>query len=209
MRERFIETIPANRRAEAWREVAERICQLGGPPSRMAHLFVAAGLPSRAVPYALRAMETAGALGAYRDGLGMIEAVREHAGPDELPRLLARRGDLLNALGDPGAVAAYQEAVAVTTGTEHRLVRARLARAAAFAGELEISREALAGLEVEGDAADGPILLSRGNLAYFSGDLDTAWEIANQGRAFLNSPDDPWQFMDLISLAGTGAAQPR
>ena len=202
VRERFIETIPANRRAEAWREVAERICQLGGPPSRMAHLFVAAGLPSRAVPYALRAMETAGALGAYRDGLGMIEAVREHAGPDELPRLLARRGDLLNALGDPGAVAAYQEAVAVTTGTDHRLVRARLARAAAFAGELEISREALAGLEVEGDAADGPILLSRGNLAYFSGDLDTAWEIANQGRAFLNSPDDPWQFMDLISLQG-------
>ena len=37
------------------------------------------------------------------------------------------------ALGDPEAVTAYQEAVAVTTGTEHRLVRARLARAAAFA----------------------------------------------------------------------------
>jgi DNA-binding SARP family transcriptional activator/tetratricopeptide (TPR) repeat protein len=202
VRERFIESIPPSRRAEAWREVAERISQLGGPPARMAHLFVAAGLTSRAVPYALRAVETAGALGAYRDGLGMIDAVREHAGPDELPRLLARRGDLLNALGDPGAVAAYQDAVAVTTGTEHRLVRARLARAAAFAGELAIAGESLAGLEVEGDAADGPILLARGNLAYFNGDLDTAWQIANQGRAFLNSPDDPWQFMDLISLQG-------
>ena len=202
VRERFIDSIPANRRAEAWREVAERIAQLGGPPARMAHLFVSAGLPSRAVPYVLRAVETAGALGAYRDALGMIEAVREHAGRDEVPRLLARRGDLLNALGDPEAVAAYQDAVAVTTGTENRLVRARLARAAAFAGELDISRDALAGLEVEGDAADGPVLLARGNLAYFSGDLDTAWEIANQGRAFLNSSDDPWQFMDLISLQG-------
>ncbi len=69
----------------------------------------------------------------------------------------------------------------MTTGTEHRLVRARLARAAAFAGEPDIAREALAGLEVEGDAADAPILLARGHMAYFGGDLDTAWEIANQG----------------------------
>ena len=113
------------------------------------------GLTSRAVPYALRAVETAGALGAYRDALDMIDAVRDHTGPDELPRLLVRRGDLLSALGDPEAVTAYQEAVAVTHGTEHRLVRARLARAAAFAGDLDIAREALDGLEVEGDAADG------------------------------------------------------
>ncbi len=202
VRERLIESIPPNRRAVARREVAERIAELGGPPARMAHLFVSAGLTSRAVPYALRAVETAGALGAYRDGLAMIEAVRDHAASDELPRLLARRGDLLNALGDPDAVEAYQQAAALTTGVEHRLVRARLARAAAFAGELETAQESLAGLGVEGDAADGPILLARGNLAYFSGDIDTAWEIANQGRSFLNSPDDPWQFMDLIALQG-------
>ena len=72
------------------------------------------GSPSRAVPYAIRAVETAGALGAYRDALTMIDAVRDHASPDDLPRLLARRGDLLQALGDPDAVAAYLEAVPVT-----------------------------------------------------------------------------------------------
>jgi tetratricopeptide (TPR) repeat protein len=181
--------------------------QLGGPPARLAHLFVAAGLASRAVPYALRAVETAGALGAYREGLSMIDAVREHATPVELPRLLARRGDLLQALGDPAAVAAYQDAVAVTTGTEHRLVRARLARAAAFAGQLQVSERALAGLEAEGDAADGPILLARGNLAFLAGDIDTAWQIASQGRELLHSPEDPWQFMDLISLQGLVAHQ--
>ena len=168
----------------------------------MANLFVAAGLTSRAVPYVLRAVETAGALGAYRDALTMIDAVLEHAEPGDRPRLLARRGDLLNALGDPSAVAAYQDAVAVTTGTEHRLVRARLARAAVFAGEPEVARESLEGLDVEGDAADGPILAARGHMAYFAGDLDTAWEIANQGRSFLKSPDDPSQFMDLIALQG-------
>jgi len=202
VRERLIEMMPQHKRASARREVAERIAVLGGPPARMAHLFVAAGLPSRAVPYALRVVETAGALGAYRDGLSMIDAVRDHAGPTELPRLLARRGDLLQALGDPGAVAAYQEAVTVTTGTEHRLVRARLARAAAFAGEREISAEALADLEIEGDAADGAILLARGNLAFFTGDIDTAWQIANEGRELFQSSDDSWQFMDLVSLQG-------
>ncbi len=202
VRERLVEMMPQHTRATARREVAERIAELGGPPARMAKLYVAAGLTSRAVPYVLRAVETAGALGAYRDGLTMIDAVLEHAEAADRPRLLARRGDLLNALGDPGAVAAYQDAVAVTTGTEHRLVRARLARAAVFAGERDLASEALAGLEVEGDAADGPILAARGNIAYFTGDLDTAWEIANQGGAFQSSPDDPWQFGDLISLQG-------
>ena len=202
VRERFADSIPDSRRPEFWREVAERISRLGGPPARTAQLFVEAGLSSRAVPFALRAVETAGALGAYRDALAMIEAVRDHADAADRPRLLARRGDLLSALGDPGAVAAYQEAVAVTTGTEHRLVRARLSRAATYAGEPDLARDALAGLEVEGDAADAPILLARGHIAYFSGDLDTAWEIANQGAAFLSSPDDPWQFMGLISLQG-------
>ena len=202
VRERLVEMMPQHTRATARREVAERIAELGGPPARMANLFVAAGLTSRAVPYVLRAVETAGALGAYRDGLTMVDAVLEHAEAGDRPRLLARRGDLLNALGDPGAVAAYQDAVAVTTGTEHRLVRARLARAAVFVGEQDIARESLVGLEIEGDAADGPILAARGNLAYFSGDLDTAWEIANEARSFPSSSDTPWQFWDLISLQG-------
>ncbi len=158
VRERFADSIPESRRPQLRREVAERISRLGGPPARTAQLFVDAGLRSRAVPYALRAVETAGALGAYRDGLAMLDAVVDHADSDDLPRLLARRGDLLNALGDPSAVSAYQDAVSVTTGTDHRLVRARLARAAVFAGERDLARETLEGLEVEGDAADGPIL---------------------------------------------------
>ncbi len=202
VRERLIETIAPSRRAGVRREVAERIAALGGPPARMAHLLIEAGLPSQAVPYVLRAVETAGALGAYRDALSMVDSVREHAGPDDLPQLLARRGDLLSALGDPEAAVAYQEAVPVTTGIQHRLVRARLARAAAFAGELDVARDALAGLEAEGDVADGPILLARGNLAFFSGDLETARQIADQGRELLHSNDDPWQLMDLISLQG-------
>ena len=101
-------------------------------------------------PTSVQAVEIAGALGAYRDALTLVDGVREHAGPEHRPVLLARRGDLLMALGDPGAVAAYAEAVRVTTGTRHRLVRARLARAAAVAGDLATARSALTGLELRG-----------------------------------------------------------
>ena len=187
----------ANRRG-----VAEALAELPGPPSRVAHQFLAAGLPGRAVPFAVRAVEAAGALGAYRDALALVDAVRPHAGPDDLPRLLARRGDLLLALGDPEAVPAYQEAVPLTTGTDHRLVRAMLARAASFANDFDTARSALAGLSLEGDAADAPILLARGHVAYFTGDITAAWAAVDEVRDLLQVTDDPWHTADLIALRG-------
>ncbi len=202
LRERLVDAVPSHRRAAALRDVAERMAELGAPPVRLAHLFVAAGLHSRAVPYALRGVEMSGALGAYRDALTMIDAVRDHASPDDLPRLLARRGDLLQALGDPGAVSAYLEAVPLTTGTENRLVRARLARAARLAGEVEIAVNAMVGLEPEGDAADGPILVAQGHMAFFAGDMDSAWQIANTGSALMQPPIDQTAFLDLVTLQG-------
>ena len=183
VREALLRALPAHEEPAAHRAAAEALVQTNAPPGRVAWQFLKAGSPTRAVPYALRAVETAGALGAYRDGLALIDAVRAHAGPDELPTLLARRGDLLLALGDPGAVAAYQEAVAVTTGTQHRLVRARLARAASFTEDIDTARAALADLDLEGDAADSSILRAQGVVAYFSGDVDRAWEIASRAAA--------------------------
>jgi DNA-binding SARP family transcriptional activator/tetratricopeptide (TPR) repeat protein len=207
VREALLEQMPSYVELGARREVAERLAELGAPPGRVAHHYLAAGLPSRAVPFVLRAVETAGALGAYRDALALVDLVREHTGPADLPRLLARRGDLLMALGDPETVAAYQDAVAVTTGTEHRLVRGRLARAAAFAGDFDTATAALTGLTIDGDAADGPILLARGNVAYFSGDIDAAWDAAAAARKLLIAPGDPWHYVDLLGLQGLIAHQ--
>jgi DNA-binding SARP family transcriptional activator/tetratricopeptide (TPR) repeat protein len=202
VRDALVQAMPPWVESTAHREAAQALAQTNAPPGRVARQFLAAGLASRAAPYALRAVETAGALGAYRDGLNLIDAVRAHAGPAELPRLLAHRGDLLLALGDPEAVTAYQEAVTVTSGTEHRLVRARLARAAAFAGDFDTARAAIAGLSQEGDAADGAILMAQGNIAYLTGDVDTAWDVASQARELLRGPDDPWYLVDLVALQG-------
>ncbi len=207
VREALVARMPAHLASAARHEVADRLAALGAPPAQVAHQYLAAGLPSRAVPYVVRAVETAGALGAYRDALALIDGVRQHARPAELPGLLARRGDLLMALGDPAAVAAYQEALTVTTGTTHRLVRARLARAAGLAGDLDTARAVLADLPLEGDAADAPILLAQGNVAYFTGDLETAWRVAGLARDRLQGPDDPWHLVDLVGLQGLIAHQ--
>lgn len=207
IRETLVDRMPASLRTAERREVGETLAGLGAPPNRVAHHLLAAGLPARAAPYVLQAAETAGALGAYRDALALVDAVRAHASREVLPRLLARRGDLLLALGDPSAVAAYQEALPHVTGTERRLVRARLARVASFHGDFDVAQDALAGLGPEGDRADGPILLARGNLAYFTGDIDTAWDVAGQAREMLAGSGDVWQVVDLITLQGLIAHQ--
>lgn len=208
VREALIAQLSPSAALTARRDVAHRLAELGAPATRVAHQYLAAGLPRLALPYVLRVVEVAAALGAYRDALGLLDAVREHAeGSPELPRLLARRGDLLLALGEPGAVEAYRAALAVTSGTEHRLVRARLARAACLTGDFDTAAAALDGLEEEGDAADGPLLLARGNLAYFTGDVDTAWEIAGQARALLPLVEDAGHIIDLVSLQGLIAHQ--
>ncbi len=207
LREALLRSLSPSEEAAARRDVAEALVRTGAPPGRVAHQYLAAGLPRRAVPFVLRAVETAGALGAYRDALALVDGVLDQAGPDALPRLLVRRGDLLMAMGDADAVEAYRRAVAVTEGVDHRLVRARMARAAAFAGDLDTAEAALAGLELEGDAADPSILLALGNVAYFSGRVDEAWQVTMKARDLLRSPDDPWHIADLISLQGLIAHQ--
>jgi DNA-binding SARP family transcriptional activator len=202
LREALTEQMPSYELLAERREVAARLSELGGPPARVALLHLDAGQPDRAVPFVVRAVETAGALGAYRDALGLVDRVVDRAGPGERPHLLARRGDLLMAVGDPEALDAYRAALPVTDGTEHRLVRARMARTATFSGDLDTARAALLGLELEGDTADVPILMGRGNLAYVSGEIDVAWEVAGQARDLLDLGGDQWQLIDLVSLQG-------
>jgi DNA-binding SARP family transcriptional activator/tetratricopeptide (TPR) repeat protein len=207
VREGLVEQLPPHERSRGHQRVAEALSALEHPPGQVAHHYLAAGLASRAVPYVVRAVEIAGALGAYRDALTLVDGVRRQAGPEHLPVLLSRRADLLMALGDPEAVAAYAEAARVTIGTAHRLNRARLARAAAIGGDLATARSALAGLDLEDDEADASLLLGQGMVAYFSGDMETAWRVATEARERLRGVDDPWHLVDLVGLHGLLAHQ--
>ena len=209
VRESLVQPAAAGQPAPPASGSAEQLAALGAAPAGWRTTTWRRASRRAPCRSSLRAVETAGALGAYRDALTLVDAVpRRTPAPTTVPRLLARRGDLLMALGDPAAVAAYRDAVRVTTGTEHRLVRARLARAAERRrATWTTAAAALAGLELEGDAADAPILLARGNLAYFSGDIDAAWDAAGQARDRLQPRDDPWQIVDLVGLQGLIAHQ--
>lgn len=111
----------------------------------------------------LRAAETSAALGAYREALSTLEAVRARAEGTDLARLLSLRADLLMAGADAGAVDAYRDALGLATDPADRSrLRARLARAATFAGDLETAAIALDGLVTDGSPQDTELLLARG-----------------------------------------------
>ena len=93
----------------------------------------------------------------------------------------------------------------VTTGTEHRLVRARLARAAASRATSR-PRAPRCRARAGGRRRRRADPARARQPAYFTGDFDAAWDIAATAAGCC-APDDPWQFVDLIALQGLIAHQ--
>ena len=95
--------VPAHRRRQIHRDTARRLVEPGASPVRIGHHFLAAGAGADAVPHLLRAAETESAVGAYRDALALVDAIRPHAAGPCRTRTLSLRADLLTAIGDPMA----------------------------------------------------------------------------------------------------------
>lgn len=181
-------------------DAARQLRRLGASAARVGHHLLAAGAVADAVPYLLRAAETDAAVGAYRDALAVLDGARPHAvGPDRAAAL-ALRADLLNAIGDPTATAAYREAIEAAAPDAVRPLRVRLARCAVMAGDLETTAAALGGLD--GGADDADILLTRGKFAYFSSDFATAQAIADQAQQLVLAGEPDWKVLDLVALQG-------
>jgi len=194
--------LPPHRLRVAHRTVAERLAAGGGAPGPIGRHLVLAGERARAVPFVLRAAQTAAALGAFRDALAQLDEIREHAAGSEAVAVAALRADLLVALADPAAADAYRSAIALAAPAEARMPRARLARALLVAGDLAGAADALDGLKPDGGPADMTILLGQGHLAYFRGDVAAAAAIADEaGRRFVSAPTTRFGF-DLVSLRG-------
>jgi len=134
--------------------------------------------------------------------LRWTEAVRDHVDGAGEPALLSLRADALAATGDHAAVPAYRKALATADLGQAPGLRARLARAAVLSGDLASAEEALAGLEPSGGPDDGAILLARGMLAYFSGDIDGADAAVEAARAMALAPGAPNRLLDVITLQG-------
>ena len=184
------------------KEIATRLIDLGAAPARVADRLLAAGEPAMAAPYALEAARAAAAARLHEQVLRWTGAVRQHVNGPVKAALLALRADALAAVGDQAAVAAYRQALAAADLDQAAGLRARLARAALLSGDVASAEEALAGLEASGGPDDGAILLGRGMLAYFSGDLDGADTAVEAARALALRPGAPDRLLDVITLQG-------
>ncbi len=190
---------PAEARA-FHRQAAAKLSAIGAAPARVAHHLIAAGQRSDAVPYVLQAVETEAALGAYRDALALVDAVREHAKSADRARLLALRAYLLSAVGDRDTIEAYRDALSLAAVDDRPLLRARMGIAAAREGDLGTAAAVLDGLEADGGPADVDVLLAQGLLAYFSGDIEAAGDVASQVDRVLGAEGNTWQRLDLLTL---------
>ena len=158
-----------------------------------------AGAGADAVPHLLRAAETESAVGAYRDALALVDAIRPHAAGPCRTRTLSLRADLLTAMGDPMAGPAYREALGGAGPADARRLRARLANSAVMAGDLATAAAALDGLDTDGGA---DILLARGKYAFFTADFDAARIAAEQAQRLILAGERNWQVLDLVTLRG-------
>jgi DNA-binding SARP family transcriptional activator/tetratricopeptide (TPR) repeat protein len=202
IRDALLGDVPPHRMRALHRNSAQRLIALDASPARISHHLLAAGEPGPAAPYALRAAETQAAVGAYRDALSLVDSVRPVAVGPELARVLALRADLLGAIGDPAFMSAYRQAiVAADDDRERRALRAKMARLAVHSGDLETGAAILAGLETDGGGDDTTIMLARGQLAYWRGDLDGALSAVSQASGG-EQGITTWQQLDLITLKG-------
>jgi DNA-binding winged helix-turn-helix (wHTH) protein/tetratricopeptide (TPR) repeat protein len=183
-------------------EIATRLVQLDATPAQVADLLLAGGEPALAAPHALEAARLAAASGLHAEVLRWTEAVRDRIDGQAEPALLSLRADALAAVGDHAAVPAYRKALASASLDQAPGLRTRLARAAVLSGDLASAEEALAGLEPSGGPDDGAILLARGMLAYFSGDIDGADAAVEAARALALAPGAPNRLLDVITLQG-------
>ena len=204
VRDALLDGLPPHRLLPLHRRAAEALRGLSASPARIGHQLLQAGDVGAAAPILLQAARTEAAIGAYRDALSLIDAVRADAQDPERGPMLALRADMLMATGDAGAVGAYRDALSATDDpAEQRRLLPRLARAATFAGDYTTAAEALEGLEPDGTADDAALLLARGNLAYFTGDLVAAEAAADEARRRLAFADlGDWRLYDLITLQG-------
>jgi DNA-binding SARP family transcriptional activator len=200
VRDALLEDLPPHHRRRIHRDAASRLIELGASAARIGHHLLESGAAAEAVPYLLRAAETEAAVGAYRDALALVEAVRPHAIGAQRAAALSLRGDLLNALGDPMAISAYRDALDAADPTMVRLLRVRLARCALMSGDVDTAVAALDGLDTDGGVDDADILLTRGKCAYITADFETAQAAADQAQRLVLAGKPNWMVLDVISL---------
>jgi tetratricopeptide (TPR) repeat protein len=147
----------------------------------VAHQLLEAGLGERAVPWLVRAARDAAAMGAYADAHRLAARALRFA-PDDA-EVIELRADLAVALGDPDAAAAYSPALATLSDEHASDTRVKQAYAYFIGGDLPGAVDALSRVDRVSPGSRARLLITRGWVAVFSGQLDEAAEAAAESRA--------------------------
>ncbi len=155
VRQALTEQLPPHSRVLVHREVAQRLealmASMALPPALIAHHWMQASSTHRAAPWLRRAAREAFRIAAFADALASLEPLLSHAPAD--PEGLGLRAECLDAMGDPRALLAYDEAAAVAETDAAHDLRAKRALAQLKASD---PKGALASIEgVRPKSVDG------------------------------------------------------
>jgi DNA-binding SARP family transcriptional activator/tetratricopeptide (TPR) repeat protein len=154
VRQALVEQVPPHHRIAIHRDTARRLADAGAAPALIARHWLDGRRPDAATDWLLAAARRAVALGAYADALGHLEPLLDHV-PDH-GDALQLRAEVLDALGDAGAPAAYAAAAQVAGEPASHDLRAKQALAQLKLGDPPGALRTANGLEpvtVEGRLA--------------------------------------------------------
>jgi DNA-binding SARP family transcriptional activator/tetratricopeptide (TPR) repeat protein len=189
VRRALIEQVPPHHRIGIHRDSARRLAAVGGPPALVARHWRDGGRPAEATPWLLGAAREAVALGAYAEALGHLEHLLEHA--SEHVEALRLRAEVLDALGDGRAPAAYAAAVRVAGEPQAQDLRAMQALAQIKQGDPSGALRSVDGLRpltIQGRLAQALTLCGAAVMGFADPELGTA-KAAECRRLALESGD--------------------
>jgi tetratricopeptide (TPR) repeat protein len=198
VRDRLTEGVTPAERAAAHAAAAGRLAALAAPAARIAHHLLAAGSPEESLPWLRRAAADAMTVGAYADALMAANRALQVAPGD--PPMLALRADALNALGEPGAAAAYSLAMAVSSEPERAALAVRRAKALIMAGDIPAAMDTLGSVRSVPAEARAQLEVARGLACWCTGALDDAEEAGRQAKRLAEETGQLRDFVDATMV---------
>lgn len=145
VRQALVAQVPPHHRIAIHRDTARRLAAAGAAPALVARHWLDGGRPDDARPWLLAAARRDITLGAFTDALGRLDPLLEHR--PEHAAALRLRAEVLDALGDTRAPAAYAAAARVVEPPESHDLRAMQALAEIKQGDPPRALRTLDGIE--------------------------------------------------------------
>ncbi len=204
VRQTLSEQLPPHHAVAVHRDAARRLSDLGARPGTVAYHWLEGGRPERAVEWLLRAADDAVNLGGYPAAVEHLDRIIDY--DPEHPEALRRRAAALDAIGDPRAVAAYDDAARVASSDEAHEIRPMQALAMVKLGDPEGAMLVVAGTEpkrLESQLAKALAYCGAGLMGH--ADPDIGARLAAEGRQLALRAGDPTALV-VASWAQAGAA---